>query len=211
MRCMSLLTSMVKVLVLVQVCTAVRAQVDVDNPNITISPGVLEGLRYRLIGPTRGGRVTAVTGFPNHLHRFLMGSTGGGVWQTDDAGQNWANISDKFFKVGSIGAIAVADSDPNVVYVGTGSSQPRETSRPASESTDRWMEAIAGNTSDLKRRVKSGASVSTLATRIWSMSPPWATSLDPTRNGECIDPGTVGVPGSAFTISATGPALSIWP
>ena len=125
MRRKSLLTSMLTVLVLVQVCALVLAQVNVDHPNITISPRILEGLEYRLIGPTRGGRVTAVTGFPDHPHRFLMGSTGGGVWQTDDAGQNWANISDKFFKVGSIGAIAVADSDSNVVYVGTGSSQPR--------------------------------------------------------------------------------------
>ena len=125
MRRKSLLTSMLTVLVLVQVCALVLAQVNVDHPNITISPRILEGLEYRLIGPTRGGRVTAVTGFPNQPRRFLMGSTGGGVWLSDDAGQNWSNISDEFFKVGSIGAIAVADSDPNVVYVGTGSSQPR--------------------------------------------------------------------------------------
>ena len=125
MRRTSLLTSIVTVLMLAQVGGAVAAEADGDDPNITISPRILEGLEYRLIGPTRGGRVTAVTGFPNQPHRFLMGSTGGGVWETDDAGQSWANISDPFFKVGSIGAIAVADSDPNVVYVGTGSSQPR--------------------------------------------------------------------------------------
>ena len=125
MRRISLLTSMATVLMLAQVGAAVGAEADVDDPNITISPRILEGLEYRLIGPTRGGRVTAVTGFPKQPHRFLMGSTGGGVWQTDDAGQSWANLSDKFFKVGSIGAIAVADSDPNVVYVGTGSSQAR--------------------------------------------------------------------------------------
>ncbi len=78
MRHISLLTSMVTVLTLAQVGAAVVAETDVDAPNITISPRILEGLEYRLVGPTRGGRVTTATGFPNQPHRFLMGSTGGG-------------------------------------------------------------------------------------------------------------------------------------
>ncbi len=81
----------------------------------------LGGLRYRMVGPVRGGRVTAVTGVPQEPLTFYLGSTGGGVWKTTDAGQTWMNISDGFFAVGSIGAIDVANSDPNVIYVGTGS------------------------------------------------------------------------------------------
>ncbi len=83
------------------------------------------GLRYRLIGPFRGGRVTAVTGVPSQPNTFYFGSTGGGVWKTTDAGHDWVNVSDGFFSVGSMGALAVADSDPNTIYAGTGSSKIR--------------------------------------------------------------------------------------
>lgn len=79
------------------------------------------GMQYRMIGPYRGGRSTAVTGVRGEPHTFFMGGTGGGVWKSDDAGQHWFNLTDDYFNVGSIGAVTVADSDPNVVYVGTGS------------------------------------------------------------------------------------------
>jgi photosystem II stability/assembly factor-like uncharacterized protein len=79
-----------------------------------------DGLEFRAIGPFRGGRVTAVTGVPSAPQTFYMGATGGGVWKTTDGGSNWQVLSDKDFKTGSIGAIAVSDSDPNVVYAGTG-------------------------------------------------------------------------------------------
>ena len=78
-----------------------------------------QALKYRNIGPSRGGRCSAVTGVPGQTHTFLMG-TAGGVWKTINAGQTWENISDGFFESGSIGSIAVAESDPNVIYVGTG-------------------------------------------------------------------------------------------
>jgi photosystem II stability/assembly factor-like uncharacterized protein len=95
------------------------------NLDAQIDASKLNGLQYRLVGPFRGGRVTAVAGIPNQPFTFFMGATGGGVWRTTDAGLNWQNVSDGYFKVGSIGAIAVAPSDPNVIYVGTGSAQPR--------------------------------------------------------------------------------------
>ncbi|MBZ5728775.1 MAG: hypothetical protein LAP87_27820 [Acidobacteriia bacterium] len=82
-------------------------------------------MRYRMIGPERGGRVTAVTGVPSQPNTFYMGSTGGGVWKTTDAGHTWANVSDGFIPVGSMGAIEVSFSDPNIVYAGTGSSKIR--------------------------------------------------------------------------------------
>ncbi len=76
-------------------------------------------LRFRGIGPHRGGRVAAVTGVPNSATTYYMGATGGGVWKTVDGGSTWANVSDGFFG-GSIGSVAVSESDPNVVYVGGG-------------------------------------------------------------------------------------------
>lgn len=78
-------------------------------------------LAWRFIGPARGGRVTTVTGVPQEPFTFYLGSTGGGVWKTTDAGVSWASVSDGQIREGSIGAVAVAPSDPNVVYVGTGS------------------------------------------------------------------------------------------
>ncbi|MBC7895133.1 MAG: hypothetical protein H7066_06955 [Cytophagaceae bacterium] len=79
------------------------------------------GLRYRNVGPARGGRVTTATGVASQPLTFYMGSTGGGVWKTINAGQTWFNVSDRYFNVGSMGDLDVADSDPNVIYAGTGS------------------------------------------------------------------------------------------
>jgi photosystem II stability/assembly factor-like uncharacterized protein len=78
-------------------------------------------MEFRMVGPFRGGRVTAVTGVPGHPHTFLQGASGGGVWRTDDAGQHWEPIADDFLTAGAVGAIAVASSNPDVIYVGTGS------------------------------------------------------------------------------------------
>lgn len=95
------------------------------NPNDIIDPAYLEGMEYRFAGPTRGGRATAVTGVADKPFLFYMGATGGGVWQTDDAGTSWKNISDGQIKTGSIGAIAVAPANRNIIYVGTGSACAR--------------------------------------------------------------------------------------
>jgi photosystem II stability/assembly factor-like uncharacterized protein len=79
----------------------------------------LEGLKWREVGPYRGGRSAAVTGIPQERETFYFGSAGGGVWKTTNGGGKWSNISDGFFG-GSIGAVAVSSWDPNVIYVGTG-------------------------------------------------------------------------------------------
>jgi len=79
-----------------------------------------KALQWRNIGPFRGGRVCAVAGVPGQPLTYYFGATGGGVWKTEDAGITWKNISDGYFKTGSVGAIAVADADPNVIYVGMG-------------------------------------------------------------------------------------------
>ncbi|MEM9719380.1 MAG: glycosyl hydrolase [Bacteroidota bacterium] len=89
------------------------------------APEQYKELKYRCIGPFRGGRVTTVTGIPDQPYTFFMGSTGGGVWKTEDGGTHWENITDGYLKVGSVGAVEVAPSDPNILYVGTGSGSPR--------------------------------------------------------------------------------------
>ena len=88
----------------------------------TIEPKLLETMEWRQIGPFRGGRVVAVAGHPADPMVFYFGACSGGVWKSDDGGTYWENISDGFFKIAAVGAIAVSHSDPNVIYVGTGES-----------------------------------------------------------------------------------------
>jgi photosystem II stability/assembly factor-like uncharacterized protein len=90
-----------------------------------VSADLLNGLKWRLIGPFRGGRVVAVAGIPGDPATFYFGSVNGGIWKTIDAGVVWTPIFDSQ-KVGSIGALAVAPSDPKVIYAGTGESDIRE-------------------------------------------------------------------------------------
>ncbi|MGY6742803.1 MAG: WD40/YVTN/BNR-like repeat-containing protein [Cecembia sp.] len=82
-------------------------------------------MKYRNIGPFRGGRSVAVSGVLGDPLTYYMGKTGGGVWKTSDAGQRWENISDGFFTTGSVGAIAVSESHPRIVFVGMGEHTPR--------------------------------------------------------------------------------------
>jgi photosystem II stability/assembly factor-like uncharacterized protein len=82
-------------------------------------------LKYRNIGPFRGGRSVCATGVIGDPMVYYMGTTGGGLWKTTDAGQHWNNVSDGYFEMGSVGAVAVSASDPNVVYVGMGEHAPR--------------------------------------------------------------------------------------
>src|ERR1700678_851243 len=85
-----------------------------------VPAAALSGLEWRDVGPMRGGRSYAVAGVPSEPETFYMGSVGGGVWKTENSGRTWKPIADQGIPIGSIGAIAVAPSDPNVVYVGTG-------------------------------------------------------------------------------------------
>ena len=79
-------------------------------------------MSWRSIGPPRGGRVVAVAGDPSDRAVFYFGACGGGVWKTDDGGTYWRNVSDGFLNTQAVGAIAVAESDPHVVYAGMGES-----------------------------------------------------------------------------------------
>ncbi|HKJ02810.1 MAG TPA: hypothetical protein VJ997_10160, partial [Longimicrobiales bacterium] len=86
----------------------------------TVDPSYLDLVEWRSPGHTRGGRVLAVAGDPVDDFTFYQGTAGGGVWKTDDGGINWRNISDGYFHTGSVGAIAIAPSNPNLLYVGMG-------------------------------------------------------------------------------------------
>jgi photosystem II stability/assembly factor-like uncharacterized protein len=85
-----------------------------------VDPSYLNLVHWRMVGPSRGGRVLAVAGDPVNKLVFYFGSTGGGIWKTEDGGLNWRNVSDPFVKTGSVGALAVAPSNPNIVYAGMG-------------------------------------------------------------------------------------------
>ena len=90
-----------------------------NKNKITYPEATYESLKYRSLGPHRGGRSAAVTGVPGNPNLFYFGATGGGVWKTEDGGQSYENISDGYFG-GSIGSVAVSKSDQNVIYVGGG-------------------------------------------------------------------------------------------
>ena len=102
-------------------------------------PAFYSGLRYRLVGPSRGGRVTTVTGVPSQPRTFYMGVASGGLFRTTDGGATWTPITDGKVPLGSTGSVAVFDSDPNIIYLGTGSDGVRSnvsTGRGMYKSTD---------------------------------------------------------------------------
>jgi len=108
----------------------------------TLDKELFEPLKWREIGPFRGGRSAAVAGIESQLDTYYFGATGGGVWKTTDYGSSWKNVSDGFFG-GSIGAVAVAPGDPNVLYVGGGEKTVRGN---VSHGYGIWKSTDAGKT-----------------------------------------------------------------
>ncbi|MBT8078986.1 MAG: glycosyl hydrolase [Gammaproteobacteria bacterium] len=117
--------------------TAVQADIDPET-----FADEIQALQWREVGPYRGGRSAAVAGIPSQDNVYYFGATGGGVWKTKDAGQSWHNVSDGYFG-GSIGAVAVSEWDPNVVYVGGGEKTVRGNVSPG---TGMWKSTDAGET-----------------------------------------------------------------
>ena len=112
-------------IVLFCVSTGLIAQRKKKSTAPVITENLYESMKYRNIGPFRGGRSTTVTGIPDDIFTYYMGATGGGVWKTTDGGNTWNNISDGFFNTTGIGDITPAPSNPNIIYVGTGESPVR--------------------------------------------------------------------------------------
>lgn len=114
------------------------------NPSgaLSFNQEYYEGIRWRELGPFRGGRSVTVAGVVGDPNTYYFGGVGGGVWKSEDAGQTWFNITDKYFG-GTIGAVAVSESDPNVVYVGEGEQGVRSN---VSSGWGVWKSTDAGTT-----------------------------------------------------------------
>jgi photosystem II stability/assembly factor-like uncharacterized protein len=108
------------------VAQARPASPPIDTTRYERTAAELRGLRWRLVGPFRGGRSVAVTGDPSNPRVFYFGAVDGGVWKSMNTGQSWSNLTDGKSSIASVGAIAVAPSDPNVLYVGGGEADFRE-------------------------------------------------------------------------------------
>ena len=167
-----------------------------QSETVTYDESLYKALKWRSIGPYRGGRSAAVTGVPGKPNLYYFGSTGGGVWRTTDGGNSWDNISDGYFG-GSIGAVAVSEYDHNVIYVGGGEKTVRGN---VSFGYGMWKSNDAGETwkqVGLKdsRHIYPG-SESTLKTPTWYMRRPWEIYLRQVIPGESTAAKTVVSPGN---------------
>ncbi len=149
----SLVTSMLAILLL-SVSFQSNAKKKEKETLPEIDSSAYNNLKYRNIGPFRGGRCAAVCGVTDNPDLYYFGSTGGGVWKTEDAGQTWRNISDGYFG-GSIGAVTVAPSDPNIIYVGGGEKTVRGN---VSYGYGIWKSMDAGETWEYKA-LKEGQNI----------------------------------------------------
>ncbi|MEM9057768.1 MAG: glycosyl hydrolase, partial [Pseudomonadota bacterium] len=122
-------------------CAALAQPARADIDPTTFAPDI-RALEWREIGPYRGGRSAAVTGLAADRETYYMGTTGGGVWKTSNGGSSWHNVSDGYFG-GSVGAVAVSDWDPNVVYAGLGEKTVRGNVSPGN---GLWRSNDAGDT-----------------------------------------------------------------
>ncbi len=121
------------------ICAPLAYSAEIDRSDF---PANLRALEWREVGPYRGGRSAAVAGIPSDRETYYFGSTGGGVWKTKNSGQSWQNVSDGYYG-GSIGAVAVSEWDPNVVYVGGGEKTVRGNVSPGD---GMWKSTDAGDT-----------------------------------------------------------------
>jgi photosystem II stability/assembly factor-like uncharacterized protein len=120
---MRVIAALIPVLLLTSLGADLRAQQAATTPsNAAVDPSLYSGMRWRSIGPARGGRSIAVAGSAARANEYYFGAVGGGVWKTTDFGHTWTPVGDNDFRTSSVGALAIAPSNPDVVYVGMGES-----------------------------------------------------------------------------------------
>ncbi len=146
MKFIDLKTSLIFSVIMLGISTIGFSKKDQKSLTPEIDSAALGNLEYRNIGPFRGGRSAAVCGVDGNPELYYMGSTGGGVWKTEDAGQTWKNISDGYFG-GTIGAVSVAPSNNNIIYVGGGEVTVRGN---VSHGYGLWKSMDAGETWEYK-------------------------------------------------------------
>ena len=129
-------------LILLLLSNSIFAQQAKVSSSLSFDPTLYEGVKWRELGPFRGGRSCTVTGVKGKPNLYYFGAVGGGVWRSNDAGQTWRNISDNYFG-GTIGAIAVAESDQNVIFVGEGEQTLRNN---VAAGSGLWKSTDAGTT-----------------------------------------------------------------
>lgn len=127
---------------LFELSLAQRKSATPTQATVSYDQNLYSGITWRELGPFRGGRSGTVTGIPGNNNVYYFGSVGGGVWKTEDAGQTWFNITDAYFG-GTIGSVAVSESDPNVIYVGEGEQTVRSN---VSSGWGVWKSTDAGKT-----------------------------------------------------------------
>ena len=142
----------------------------------------LQALQWRNIGPFNGGRGTSVVGHPTDSQVFYFGHSSGGLWKTEDAGTYWMPVGEGQFNYASVGAIALYEKNPDIMYVGLGEPQLRQS---VSWGDGMYKTIDGGETwqhiglTDALHIANVSGSIRT--TRTWSTSPPWGTPSDPTR------------------------------
>ena len=135
--------SLLSILLTLFIINSVYSQKRSIQKNIqSYNKELYSSIKYRLVGPFRGGRAGTISGVINNQNLYYMGTAGGGVWKTEDAGNTWEPISDGYYG-GSIGALAVSESDPNIIYVGEGEQTLRGN---VSSGMGMWKSLDAGET-----------------------------------------------------------------
>ncbi len=165
-----------------------------DFAAVAVPPEAYSALRWRLAGPLRGGWATSAVGVPGKPDTFYMGTADGGVWTTTDAGRTWSSLFDHE-GAASVGALALAPSDPAVLYVGTG--QAVSYTHLTLPSTAPATAAKPGSTGASPTAITSAACGSIRATPTWCSPPPRGISSAPTPSAASSAPPTAARPGTA--------------
>lgn len=162
------------------------------------------GLHWRFVGPLRGGRTKSIAGVPSEPNRFYMAATNGGIWRTDDAGRTWTPIFDSQ-DTQSVGSLAIAPSDPNTIYAGSGEGLQR----PDLSVGNGLYRSTDGGTTWTHLGLRDGQQIPNIAVDPADPKKLFVAVLDirtvPTRSGVCTAPRTAGPRSNACSRATTTP------